>query len=108
MVELWEKLLAAAMHPDRRYRVRAKHVEILKQLEPLDSVFLSKTREFLVDSSTSMEFQQLRVILTPPGVSEDEAAVSLNNLIDLNLLKTSTYNSVHLTSYGTLFLSVVE
>ena len=35
--DLWARLLASAMHPDRKGRVRGSFVEILKQLDPLDA-----------------------------------------------------------------------
>jgi hypothetical protein len=76
--DLWARLLAAAVDATRAHRVRANYISIVKQLEPLDALVLTKFSPGLAQPARNTIAQLL-------SVSPDEVEVSLVNLARLNL-----------------------
>ncbi len=80
--DLWARLMAAAMDPTRKDRVRLSFIETVKEFDPLDTLVLQRrfdtpgqlqpnTRDFLADSLQR---------------STDEIQISLDNLLGLRRL----------------------
>lgn len=92
--ELWAKLLASAMHPQRQGWVRQSFISILKQMDPNDAFVL---QEF------NRNWQ-----MNPNSLFGDEERVSIENLMGLRCLSLSPASGVqgnpYLTSTGRLFL----
>jgi hypothetical protein len=79
--EVWAALLAAAADPTRNKAFRLKFIEIAKQLDPLDVVVLKR-----MSAGGTVMNPPLRQALVDHGLSGDEIAISLNNLLALGLL----------------------
>jgi len=98
--DLWARLLASAMHPERKNRVRQSFIGILRQLDPLDALCLSTVdRGGIHQTDPSVLVKRL-------NVTADEVEVSIYNLDELRLVRNRP-NPI-LTSLGKLFLSAVE
>jgi hypothetical protein len=87
--ELWARLLAAAMDPDRTHLVRLSLIELLKQLEPLDAQILqdmagANPTPFVLGSGDLSD-----ALAKKFQVSRDEAFVSLEHLYELGCLMHS-------------------
>jgi hypothetical protein len=92
--DLWARLLASAMHPDRKGRVRQSFVAILKQLDPLDALCLRTIGNGGNPSKFVARF------------GPDEIQVSLGRLKELALIHQVATPS--LEALGKLFLAAVE
>jgi hypothetical protein len=99
--DLWARLLASAMHPDRKKRVRQSFIEILKQLDPLDAACLRAIGEKKDGGPTPHD-----VLVTRFKASSDEIEVSLYRLNELRLIHMVTHPA--LEALGKLFLAAVE
>jgi hypothetical protein len=81
--ELWAKLLAAAMDPARKNRVRLSFVATLKQMDPLDARILEAL--YGAYPAGFGENRNGRDVLSQNlSVSLDEVLVSFSNLENLN------------------------
>jgi hypothetical protein len=98
--DLWARLLASAMHPDRKKRVRRSFIGILKQLDPLDALCLRAMGKS--DAPTDWHSTLVTALATSPG----EIQVSFDKLVELNLVKIVTHP--HLSALGKLFVAAVE
>jgi hypothetical protein len=84
--DLWARLLAAAMDPDRKNLVRLAFVEVIKKMDPLDVEVLELgQREF----SGSISGGTLDELAKRLDVSRDEIDASLSNLVKLDLTARS-------------------
>jgi hypothetical protein len=94
--ELWARLMAAALDPVRRDRVRRTFIEIVSKLEPLDALVL-REMSFLgamqVDSRRNWLAQKL-------GVTPDQVDVSFAALFDLGCTTNETSHGAHLSVKG--------
>jgi abortive infection alpha-like protein len=77
--DLWARLLAAAVDAARVNRIRANFIEIVKQMEPLDALVLTKLAPQLAQPVRYTIAQLL-------GKSSDEVEVAMINLAHLNLI----------------------
>jgi hypothetical protein len=103
--ELWARLLAASMDASRAPGVRIAFIETLKKLEPLDARVLQKRGSFAGDLAP-YPTKNLSQSLQQP---EDEIQVSLDNLVDLNLMvRGNGPSGYQLTSFGRRFLAAVS
>lgn len=102
--DLWSRLLAAAMDPDRKDRVRTSLFDKLKQLDPLDVAVLKVLHE-REDRQPSVK-TYLRKHL---GRTSDEIEVSLQNLIDLGLISGAIQTPYrhNLSATGNVFMRAV-
>lgn len=125
LADLWEKLLAAAIAPGSRDRVRARHIEILRTLEPLDAWLLQN-----IDSLNSQARSQRQerekitqihfagpvdaheiadeVRKSVKHVSDDDVITALEALRDIGLFYLDTLGGWNETALGRSFLSVVN
>jgi hypothetical protein len=83
--ELWARLLAAAVDPTRKGRVRQSFIAALKQMDPLDAKILETLYDqfaggFPADRNGRDTFSQLL------GVTIDEVLVSFGNLERLSCI----------------------
>jgi hypothetical protein len=100
--DLWARLLASAMHPDRKNRVRLSFIATLKQLDPLDALCLRAIGEG--KSNGAVDWHP--VLIARFASSADEIQVSLEKLVELQLLKIVGHH--RLSPLGRLFLAAVE
>jgi hypothetical protein len=82
LAELWERLLANALDPARKTRVRRKFIEIVKSMDPLDA----RVFHMLQGLSGTLQPTVAQVISSRLEVGEDDVVVSLSNLGDLQLI----------------------
>ncbi|HKD24615.1 MAG TPA: Abi-alpha family protein [Xanthobacteraceae bacterium] len=101
--DLWARLLASAMHPDRKKRVRLSFIGILKQLDPLDALCLRALDE-KKDSVAREEWHPM--LMTRFAASADEIQVSIDKLRELHLVEIVGQPKV--IALGKLFLAGVE
>jgi hypothetical protein len=99
--DLWARLTAAAMDPNRRDLVRQSLVAMVRQMDPTDVIVfrsIAETRQgaFLID--------QVRSKLK---ISQDEITVSLDNLIALNCVHIGPSGTPVLKPLGTLLMRAV-
>lgn len=103
--EVWARLLANLMDPDRSQRVRLEFIETLKQFNPLDALVLNELSAVAKMSPNSREFLVSRL-----GVSRDEIVVSSQHLVKLGCIEVSTTDrgDYGVLSYGKLLLRACE
>jgi hypothetical protein len=81
--QLWAKLLAAAMDPERTSRVRPSLIELLKKMDPLDARVLERMKETVPMASGRDLADVLAGILE---ADRDEVFFSLQHLHELGCL----------------------
>lgn len=103
--EVWARLLANAMDPNRSSRVRLEFIETLKQFNPLDALVLKELVANASMSPNSREFLVARFSL-----SRDEVVVSSQHLVKLGCVEISTTDSgiYGVLPYGKLLLNACE
>jgi hypothetical protein len=82
--ELWAKLLAAAMDPNRTEFVRPSLIALLKQMDPLDARVLERLAAS--GSPTTAPVDAADQLATGLGVSRDDAYFSFEHLHELGAL----------------------
>jgi hypothetical protein len=99
MQDLWARLLANAMDPNKRNDVRPEFIRTLKSLEPLDALLLTKFDE-------SNDDQLLTTGLSAAlKIRPSSVEVSIDNLVDARLVRHNVGNGRHyLTGFGKEFL----
>jgi hypothetical protein len=108
--QLWAKLLAAAMDPNREKLVTPSLIELLKQMDPTDALVLDQlvtSREGLPTVPGNDLAESLGKKL---DVSRDEAFWSLEHLYELGCLAASpnTLPRPHASAKGRLLIRVVS
>lgn len=81
LVELWAALLATATNPAKRSIYRRQFSDIVKQLEPIDTLVLP-----LLNTNSEMPPNRSAWVAQKLGRSEDEVVISMANLDHLGLL----------------------
>ncbi len=84
MQDLWSRLLAAAMDPNRRDAMRQSFITTVKQMDPIDALVLKATH---LNRETPES-----AIASKLTLSSDEIIVSVEHLANLNCI---TRNSDH-------------
>lgn len=103
--DLWERLLAAAMDPNRKTLVRQSLIAVVKQMDPFD-VLVLKT---LATISGKMTPSGRDYIMRSLESSEDEVLVSFQNLERLNCIGFGEMPKInpHLVSLGKILMKAV-
>jgi Abortive infection alpha len=103
--EVWARLLANAMDPNRSSRVRLEFIETLRQINPLDALVLNELATTPNMSPNSRDYLVGRL-----GAKGDEIVVSLQHLAKLGCLETSTTDRANygVLPYGKLLLRACE
>jgi len=84
--ELWARLLANGMDPDRSQSVRISIISIVKSFDPLDAIILEKA--FLSSKNgTYCDLVPIRSELKP---TQDEFEISIQNLVRLGCCNRGT------------------
>jgi hypothetical protein len=105
--DLWARLLAAAMDPARASQVRQRFIETVKAMDPLDALLL---RRVVAGSASIGRSQFGNVGNALGGVGEDEIAVSVEHLVDLNcMLRGGNVGGqqYHVSPFGREFMRIV-
>jgi Abortive infection alpha len=103
LIEIWTRLFAACMHPDKSKLVRRGFIEAVKKLDPLDAPVL----EWVHQHSGSADHAQRNTAANDLRVNRDEVDVSIQNLVKAEFLGTPGGNVVALTSFGREFLRCI-
>jgi hypothetical protein len=103
--EVWARLLANAMDPNRSSRVRLEFIETLRQFNPLDAILLNELVAVPSMSPNSRDFLVARL-----GVSRDEIIVSSQHLIKLGCIDVSITDKGNygVLPYGKILLHACE
>ncbi len=88
--ELWARLLAAAMHPERTSLVRQSFITIVKQMDPLDALTLQKLGENMNWSPNARD-----ALAAFFKTSADEIAVSFINLTNLGCVNADNHRDAN-------------
>lgn len=83
--DMWAALIAAAMDPERAGRVRVSFTITLRQFDPLDALLLSARR----DNASGFRPHARAFFAQRLGVTENEIAVSVENLVLLRCMRAS-------------------
>jgi hypothetical protein len=78
--DLWERLLAAAMNPDRTKHVRLGFIDALRKMDPLDALVM----RWLSQHGGGAHEASKDTIAADLRVSRDQVEVSLANLMKLD------------------------
>lgn len=84
--ELWARLLANALDPNNRTKIRRSYIAIIRDFEPLDAVLLKKLCDTQERSGNMISIKDWSDEL---GISHDEFYVSVRNLIRLGCAQTN-------------------
>ncbi len=107
LVDIWAKLVAAAMDPARVDSYRREYVEVAKQLEPVDTLVLP-----LLSMPGNMSPTRREYIASRLGISTDAVQISFRNLERLELiangLTPTAGTTPFLTPFGRQFLFLVS
>jgi hypothetical protein len=80
LADLWARLLAAAMDPNRQRTVRQNIIETLKQMEPLDAAILQAV---YTNAGAQWSPNGRDALAQRLQIQQDEVLVSFGNLADL-------------------------
>jgi hypothetical protein len=97
--DLWARLLAAAMDPSGANRVRQRFSEAIEKMDPPDALVLASLPA-RSGGVTGTDRNTVAQELGISGISRDELAVSLKNLIRLELLSEMGGMGVATTPLG--------
>ena len=102
--DLWSRLLAAAMDPNRRDAMRQSFITTVKQMDPIDVLVLkavhNRPEEWHPGAADA-----LAILLK---CSTDEIVVSIDHLSELDCLPTHQYDQPHLKPFGKLLMKAVS
>jgi hypothetical protein len=82
LVELWSGLLASAMDPYKRSRVRSSFIDKIKRLDPVDALVLSKLDAIL----TMNPENHLAYISHQLDLPQSQVEVAFGNLFDVGFI----------------------
>lgn len=102
--DIWARLLAAAADPARAKSFRVAFIETVKRMDPLDAAAL----QALHANGGRLTPAVRGSALTAVHASEDEFAVSLENLQKLQLLTTDPRHMMGITAFGREFLRTIR
>jgi Abortive infection alpha len=102
--DLWSRLLAAAMDPNRRDAMRQSLIASVKQMDPIDVLVLKAVHNHPEEWHPGAA-DALAVLLK---CSADEIVVSIDHLSELDCLPTSQYVQPHLKPFGKLLMKAVS
>jgi hypothetical protein len=100
---LWERLLAAAMNPDRAKRVRLRFVEAARRLDPVDALVFEK-----IAPRERVEAARRGEIAQALNVSRDEVNVSIENLVEVGFLVSGDPVTDVLSPFGREFWRTIQ
>jgi hypothetical protein len=107
--DLWSRLLAAAMDPNRRDATRQSFTQTVKQMDPLDALVLKAIRD---NGGATWNPSGRDVIARKLNCSTDEVRVSFDHLAELNCIfftdGTGGRIQPYMKSFGTLLMDVVS
>ena len=100
--DLWSRLLAAAMDPNRRDTMRQSFVATVKRMDPIDAIALKAIRGTGPNAYTTVHELERQL-----QCSMDEAMVSIDHLAELGCVALN-YQNPALKPFGTLLMNVVS
>lgn len=105
LLDLWARLLAAAMDPSRENLIRMGFVEAIQKMDPLDALVIAHVRD---DKRGMLLISKRDTVLATLNVSMDELLVSLSNLMKNGMMSEMGQPPGNIiTPFGREFLRVV-
>ena len=103
---LWARLLAASMHPERSKCFMLKFIEVVKRLDPIDASVMV----WVSANGYEIKPDESQKIQTDLELSFDEVMVSVGNLTELGFFRhlPAIGNKYLLTPFCREFLRVVQ
>ncbi|MBT6045849.1 MAG: DUF4393 domain-containing protein [Candidatus Scalindua sp.] len=83
LFDIWARLIANGMDPERSSLIRQSIINVVKAFEPLDAVILQKVSE---ESQGCKSTIQINDYTEPLGISIDEFELSIQNLVNLDCI----------------------
>ncbi len=102
--ELWARLLAAAMDPDRAKLVRQSFIDIVKKMDPIDARVLRHVHK---NANDRMDNGAINNMAQQLAIGDDELLVTRSHLEELKLVAMSLPGSYTLSPIGREFLRAV-
>jgi hypothetical protein len=103
--DLWERLLAAAMNPNRAKQVRLGFVEALRKLDPLDALVMM----WMSRNGGGVTMEGRNKAAKDLNVSRDEVDVSVANLVKVEFAEELHAGApTNLIPFGREFLRIVQ
>jgi Abortive infection alpha len=102
--DLWSRLLAAAMDPNRRDAMRQSFIRVVKQMDPIDALVLKAIRD---QGGVNWEPAARDVIASMLKCSSDEVTVSFEHLAELDCISLSV-REPYMKPFGTVLMNVVS
>jgi hypothetical protein len=100
--DLWSRLLAAAMDPNRRDAIRQSFIQTVKQIDPMDALVLKAIRDTGPEAYTTAHELERQL-----KCSMDEVMVSIDHLAELGCVALN-YQNPQMKPFGTLLMNVVS
>jgi Abortive infection alpha len=102
--ELWAKLLAALLDPDRAGFFRSAFIDAAKKMDPLDARVLESAhrRASVIDGNARNQ------IAGEFSVIRDQVDISVDNLVRLDLMGRLTSDAAGVSHFGREFLRAVK
>lgn len=85
LVELWERLLAAAMNPNKSSLVRRNFIELVGSFDPLDALLFK-----CIVCENNLSEDARPYFKSKLSVSDDDLELSFNSLVTKNLIRYET------------------
>jgi Abortive infection alpha len=98
--DLWSRLLAAAMDPNRRDAMRQSFIQVVKQMDPMDALVLKAIPR---DFQTAIYHE---AIASKLNCSTDDVQVSFDHLLALDCIVLGDRS--YLKAFGTLLMNVLS
>jgi hypothetical protein len=107
--DLWSRLLAAAMDPNRRDAMRQSFIRTIKEMDPMDALVLKAIRD---NGNQTWNANGRDVIAGKLNCSRDEVLVSFGHLAQLDCITFTDSSGPRVQPYmkpfGTLLMNVVS
>lgn len=98
--DLWSRLLAAAMDPNRRDAMRQSFIQVVKQMDPMDALVLKAIPH---DIQTAINRE---AIASKLNSSTDDVQVSFEHLLALDCIVLG--DRPYFKAFGTLLMNVLS
>jgi Abortive infection alpha len=102
--DLWSRLLAAAMDPNRRDAMRQSFIQVVKQMDPIDALVLKAVRD---SGPAPWTPSALDALARDLKCSIEEVTVTIDHLAELGCVVLN-YQNPHPKPFGNLLMNVVS
>jgi hypothetical protein len=104
LIELWARLLAAAVDPDRKQFVRRNVIEVAKRLEPLDVLVLDSLHRAPLGANEN----PLSGLMSRLKSGSDDISLALSTLESAGLLDGVSFGKANFTALGRTLMRAIS